>query len=218
MSRNITISLIALMVIAFVMASDGNAMVSKGTSRLELEVGTWVPVSTEVSVGAGGVSTSMNAAGMAAGFIYSNFFQRNMAVTISLSGVALDIETSVGIEGVVSRSAYVSSALFGIRYYFSESSLESNTRPYISVSLGPYIGSESESSVWHYSNAKSESFTAFGARLGAGLDIELSRRFMLGMLTGYNLMTDFPEPVGSRVNYSGPDFGVSISLLLGGSR
>lgn len=218
MLRSTIVTLLILSVLAFAIVSDSYARISKGTSRLELVLGAWVPVSSEVSVGIDGVNTSTGVAGLNGGFAYSNFFQKNMAVTIALSGLAVDVETSVGSQGVVSRTAVVASILPGIRYYFLESSLKNTTRPYLSISFGPYIGTESESSVGTTVVAKSESFAAFGARLGAGIDFELSRRFMLGMLAGYNLMTDFSEPVGSRVNYSGPDLGISFSLLLGGSR
>lgn len=37
---------------------------------------------------------------------------------------------------------------------------------------------------------------------------------MTGITLGYNLMTDFAEPIGGSRNYSGPEFGIALSLVL----
>lgn len=218
MLRTLALILLIIVLLLIVFSPESQAAVAKGTHRLELDLGTWVPVSSEATVSADGVSTAVGNAGMLGSFVYSNYFQRNMAVTVGASGLALDIESRVGASGVTTRTAIVSAIRVGMRYYFVESSLDGTSRPYLSISMGPYMGSESETSVGSTVVTSSKSLTAFGGRVGAGFDVDLSTKFVLGMVAGYNLMTDFSEPVGSRVNYSGPDFAISISLLLSGSR
>ncbi|MFC1662142.1 hypothetical protein ACFL3S_11955, partial [Gemmatimonadota bacterium] len=87
---------------------------------------------------------------------------------------------------------------------------------YASAEIGPVIGHESASKVGGVIATESITRAAVGARLGAGLDIQLGGRMMLGFLGGYNLMTGFSEAIGGEENHSGPDFGISISVLFGG--
>jgi hypothetical protein len=130
---------------------------------------------------------------------------------------ALGIETKSGVFGVRERTAYVIPIQCGLRYYFPQSSFGGSWRPYGVVAVGPYIGTESETLVGLEIKSTSKTRGAFGGRLGLGLDIQLSRLFMLGIMSGYDLMTDFSEPIGERVNYSGPQFMFSFSVLLGGA-
>ena len=59
--------------------------------------------------------------------------------------------------------------------------------------------------------------TSLGSRAGGGLDVRLGRSVVAIANLGYNLMTDFSEPLGDRLNYSGLDFGIGIAWLFGGA-
>ena len=60
--------------------------------------------------------------------------------------------------------------------------------------------------------------TAFGGRLGGGTDVLLGRHFMVNASAGYNLVSDFSEPVGGRDNYSGFEMRVGVSWSFGWGR
>lgn len=202
-------------VLIFLGGSVGRAQNLAGRSRIELGIGMAIRSQTSVIVGADGVVNEVDASGLLTSIGFGHWFRENLAGTARIGVLALDIGSTVGVSGVTSHTAVVTEILLGVRYYFPESTFGGTWRPYGSIAAGPVIGTESEARVGMVVAVEETNETAFGGRIGAGVDINLSRSFMLGILTGYNLMTDFSNPVGARVNHSGPDFGVSISLLLG---
>ncbi len=50
---------------------------------------------------------------------------------------------------------------------------------------------------------------------GIGADFMLGRRFMIGTMVGYDLLTDFPEPFAGRKNYSSFEASINLSWLFG---
>jgi hypothetical protein len=184
-------------------------------SRLELQLGVGIRASTSSSASAGGVITETSAAGFLGSFGYSYWLQEELALTVGVGVLTSDVESRVGAGGVSTRTATVVPLFAGLRYYFPRSTYGSKWRPYAAGALGPVFGTETASEVGSVIVNESITRTAFGGRLGAGLDVQLSRLFMLGFQAGYHLMTDFSDPIGGHENHSGPDFGISISVLLG---
>jgi opacity protein-like surface antigen len=78
------------------------------------------------------------------------------------------------------------------------------------LAAGPFIGSEVNNTIL---SQESRTETAFGGRLGAGIDFFLSDHFKAGANAGYNMMSDFSAPVGARSNYSGADFSCGIGYI-----
>lgn len=206
---------IAAVLIVIVTASVGQTQNLSGRSRIELGLGMAVSTQTGVAIGIGGVETELDAGGFLGSIGFSHWLQEDVAATFQLNTHSLDIGTDIGIGGVNTHTAFVSSIFMGLRYYLPKSTYGTGWRPYLSAAVGPVMGSESKVEVGTVVVAEENNEIAFGGRLGIGMDIVLSRLFMMGVFTGYNLMTDFSDPVGGRTNHSGPDFGVSISLLLG---
>jgi hypothetical protein len=54
-----------------------------------------------------------------------------------------------------------------------------------------------------------------GRFVGLGIDIPISRWFILGTEGGYNFVKDFDRPVSSRDNYGGFQVNVGISQTIG---
>jgi hypothetical protein len=184
-------------------------------SRLELQLGVGIRASTSATTSSGGVVTETSAAGFLGSFGYSYWLQEELALTIGLGVLTSDVESSVGAGGVGSRTATVVPLFAGLRYYFPRSTYGGKWRPYAAGAVGPVFGTETASAVGSVIRNESITRTALGGRLGAGLDVQLSRLIMLGLQAGYHLMTDFSDPIGGHENHSGPDFGISISVLLG---
>jgi hypothetical protein len=185
-----------------------------GRSRLELRLGFGFRTNTGTSVGAGGIETKTEAAGLLGGFNYARWTSEVLAYTVGLGVLSVDAETSVGAGGVETRSAVVVPILVGLRRYLSGSDPESGVRPFGSVEAGPFIGHESATSVGASIGVESRSQTAFGGRLGAGIDFG-SGRVSFGVHAGYDLMTDFSEPIGGKSNHSGFEFGLAVGLQFG---
>lgn len=208
-------SLIVLLVMISLGAATASTQNLAKRSRIELQLGMSVRTNTSVSTTLGGASVETGPEGFMGSIGYSYWVQENLAVTISAGALASTVDVNAGIGGTSTYTASVGQILLGTRYYVPRSTYGTSFRPYLSLAVGPVIGSQSGTSAGTVVITESISETAFGGRLGTGVDIILSRRIMLGVLTGYNLMTDFSRTIGSRANHSGPDFAVSFSILFG---
>jgi len=195
---------------------DGQPLANR--SRIEVVLGVGVRTGSSVSTTTGGVTGETSAEGLLASLGYSRWLSESLAVIVSAGVLTAEVDYRVGTGGVTAGAATVVPLFAGVRYYFPESANGAKWRPYASIAVGPVIGSESRTEVGSVIASESITRAAFGGRIGAGVDVQLSHRFMLGVLAGYDLMTDFSDPIGARDNHSGPDFGVSFSVLLGEAR
>jgi hypothetical protein len=212
-----TRSAVLLACLIFALTSGAQAQSVARRHQLELRLGLWnlnTDVRTEVD--ASGVSTSVESSGGLGGIAYGYWPQENLALNLSITGMVADSKTDVGAGGVQSVTAVVAPILLGAKYYFVASTLSSPTRPYLKAAAGPFIGSQSSTNVGTSIAAEQRTEAAIGGQLAGGLDVILGRRVMLGAAIGYNIMSDFGAPIGGSVNYSGPEFNIGISLLLGG--
>jgi hypothetical protein len=91
---------------------------------------------------------------------------------------------------------------------------EKRILPYLSLYVGPYIGIYNHSEVLNTTiTEKTTVETVFGSRLGAGFDVLIGSIFKLGANFGYNFLGDFTEPIGSEINYSGPDYSMTFGFV-----
>ena len=134
-----------------------------------------------------------------AGFMYGWWAKERVMISLSFNRLASEVSSDV---------TSVDALLFGLRYYFPESSLRSTLRPYVVLSAGPYLAS-----VVGGRFVGTES--APGGFAGLGIDIPISRWFMLGTEGGYNFVKDFDQPVAGRQNYSGFQVNLGLSLTIG---
>lgn len=203
----------AAVVVLLAGVSEGQTLAKR--SRIELQIGIGIQTSAANTVNSQGVTTDISAQGYLASIGYSYWLSESWAWTANAGVIGVDIATRSGFTEVSSRTAVVTPVLFGVRWYFVPATLEGPHRPYLSAAVGPVIGHEEEETVGTEIVQQSVTKSTVGSRLGAGLDMLLSKRFMLGVQGGYDLMADFEQPIGGRKNYSGAVFGISISLLLG---
>jgi hypothetical protein len=187
-----------------------------GRHRIELRFGYADNGGAGVQTSVGGVVTSyVGAENFSVGGGYSYWFRPDLAV--SLTGSALDatVDSSVG-NGVGSEVRSVASVQFGLRKDFLGSAEEPRLRPYLTASVGPYIGSSTFERVeGHRVTSGVRTEVAFGGHVGGGLDVQISRLIMLGGRVGFSFMSDFSAPIGGRENYGGIEAGISLSFLLG---
>lgn len=186
-----------------------------GRSRIELRMGVGFRSHAGTTTSSGGTTTEVRASGLLGSIGYARWFSERAAGVLSVGVLAASAETRTSVPGTVNRAAAVVPILAGVRYYFPASTFGSPWRPFVSAEVGPVVGTESRSEVGAVLTNESLTAGAFDARLGAGLDLQLGRTFMLGLTGGYHFMTDFADPIAGEKNHSGPDAGVSISLLIG---
>ncbi|MFC1555885.1 hypothetical protein ACFL67_02270 [candidate division KSB1 bacterium] len=162
------------------------------------------------------VSNSATTTNLATAIQYGKWIQENLSVHFSVSALMGDAENTVGISGVSNHAYAISSFYLGMKYYLPESRLGSPVRPYLSAFVGPNLAFEAKNTVNSQVVNNARTQTALGGKFGGGLDIILSRRLLATADAGYNLVTDFSEPVVGRKNYSGFEFTIGIGFLFGG--
>jgi opacity protein-like surface antigen len=188
----------------------GQVVSMVGRSSLELNVGLWSGLKTSNSIGIGGIQTEAKAAGFVGGILFTHWAQEYLSITLNAGLLAGKASTSVGLLSVTQRVSTVSPVLFGVRYYALGSGADGEVRPYLSGAVGVYLGSEESNTILAQ---ESRTETAFGGRVGAGLDFFLSDHFKLGAAVGYNLMTDFDAQIGGRMNYNGGDAVLGLGYI-----
>jgi hypothetical protein len=168
-----------------------------------------------------GIAVGTQLMDLRGGLQYTRFLREDLAVTLSVDALSAqaDLVTINGYSssGTRMQQSRIVSVPLGLRWDPRPGDLR--TKPvkfYLAAGLGPVWGahvggSVSESSVF----AGTRVATTFGGTLGAGADVLIGRRWSLGVGAGYNWMADFPEPLGTRKNFSGFDAGVSIGWIWG---
>ncbi len=208
------VSLMALIAVASVSAA---AQSLEKRHQIGLRFGVWNQL-TEVrtEVGSGGVSTTVGGTGVLGGVAYGHWLKEHLALQISVSGMAARLHTEVGGSGVSTEIAVVAPLLFGMKYYFPRSTYGSSIRPFAAAGIGAMIGNQLETQSGTVVTVVARTETAVGGELGGGVDFLLSRHFLASLALGFNLMTDFSEPIGGSKNYSGPQVTLGVSFVFGG--
>jgi hypothetical protein len=212
-AKHVCLLVLGFLVSGSVVLAGSNSL--KGRSAIELSIGLWHESRVGNEMYAGGIISTAKTSGFLGGLSYAYWVKEDLSVGISAGALAGEATSSVSTHGVSQRTSAVVPVLLGLRYYLGEPSAESIVRPFLSVGLGPFIGVEAKNETFLQ---ESHSETALGAQLGGGIDFLLSQSFKLGANAGYNLMTDFSTPVGARKNYNGPEFSLSIGIILGEGR
>jgi len=218
MIRITTLYIFSMLVLVLLIAPcTVNADPLKNRSQLGIRIGTSFLRKDPASNYMGGISSSTGTGNLVAGVNFARWFQENLAVTINILLLENGVASSVGWpSGVSNRVNSVVSLMLGLRYYPSESTLNTPYRPYLAFGAGPVIWSGSLNEVGSLGIVnRNGTMTVFGGHVGGGLDIVLSRRFLLGMHLGYNLMSNFSEIEASVNNYSSFQFCLGFGFLWG---
>ena len=146
----------------------------------------------------------------------------DFSINLSYSALGSEVANIVGPRSVDSRLSRVDISLasvqLGVGRHFDMLYLSPLLRAQVSTSVGSFIGHVDGETVDEASLTWERTMRSVGGQIGAGIDMQISRRVMLGARAGYNLMADFEEPLGGRDNYSGAEFSLGLSWLIGGAR
>lgn len=117
---------------------------------------------------------------------------------------------------VVLEEVRLYSLLIGVRKYLPLPPAWARLRPYGAAAVGSFVGSEEGRTVGDVDESWSERRGALGGQVGAGLDVRLTGRVVLGLSAAYNRMADFKRPIGGRGNYNGSEYRAGVSWVFGG--
>jgi hypothetical protein len=184
---------------------------------LEVRMGAWHQVTDHrTDVGPGGITTSVGASGFLGGIAYGFGLRENLGLRITVGAMGASVDTEVAVSGVSSEVAVVTPLLIGLRYYLSGSAPTSPARPFLSGSVGAFVGSQQKTMTGTTVSVEARTEASMGFEAGAGVDVLIGRRFVLSALVAYDVMTDFDQPVGGSENYSGPQISLGFGFLFGG--
>ena len=205
-----TISCLVLM--AAVISSAGPL---KKRHQIELKLGMWNQAQTQAEVDITSVSTSIENNGLLVSLSYGHWLEEHVALTMGIEVMSAEFSTETALRGVSTEISAVVPVLMGMKFYYPIPGSESSIRPYGKLSVGPFVGSQSNTNVSLNVAVEERTEVAFGGQVAAGIDFVLGRNVHTGLALAYNLMADFEESIGGRKNYSGPTFGFGLSFVFG---
>jgi hypothetical protein len=174
--------------------------------NIDLRVSFWNNSQSAVSVGFLGVSVETGTGGISGRIMYNYYPNSSYSFNIS-AGV---MNNEVRVENLSNYVSTVIPIMMGMKYYLMDFSGNNPFRPYISGSIGGLFGTESATGILR---VHTHTESAIGASAGMGSDIILGSLIKLHADISYNLFTDFSEEIGSRKNYSGPEFSLGIGFM-----
>lgn len=212
-------SLLRVHLALFVLVTASSAvfaqgLVLKNRSVIEFNIGMWGGSKVSNTIGVTGIQSTADASSFVGSIVYAYGIREEMSVTLSAGMLGASASANVGTLGVSQQAGAVVPVLLGIRYYVPYPDPGARVRPFLSLGVGTYIGSESSSSIGLTVVQQTHTETAFGSRIGAGIDFYFGNSFKIVANAGYNVMTDFSTPVTGRSNFDGGDFSLGVGLAL----
>lgn len=192
--------------------SSSNSLMSlKGKHSIALNIG--MLNQQEASVYNVNVKAESNLIG---GLYYNYWFQEEWALELYSGVLNAEVFSGVSITGVEQKAATVIPLLAGARYYPASFALAENVRPYITALVGVKMGHSSSNKVTLglITATETKVQSVFASKFGVGVDAFIGSWVRLGLGLGYNLGSDFDDPVGTRVNYSGVDLAICFGIML----
>jgi hypothetical protein len=190
----------------------------RGKHAIELSIGLLSEFRSETFASAGNRTTTSEASGFIGSIAYTYWLEEYAGFHITSGSIDVDVTTSTDGSRTFTEAWTVVPVLFGIKYQPFQRPIGEAMRPYISASAGPYIGFSSNARSGPGNSQESYSESVLGSRLGAGIDLSISRLFTIGVGAGYHFVEDFDRPIGAEKNYSGPDFALSFGVVFGRGR
>jgi outer membrane protein W len=179
-------------------------------SAIGFNLGLFTGSKSANSVAIDGINSEVSSNGFAGNIFFSHWLQENTALTLSAGLLTGSSNVSVNVLNTTQQASTVIPILLGLNYYFLDPTSSDAIRPFISTSVGMYIGSEAKNTMI---SQQVHSETAMGGRAGIGIDFLISSHFILGANLGYNVMANFSNPIGGKRNFNGADFSFQSSYV-----
>lgn len=141
-----------------------------------------------------------------AAFGFTHFARSSVAVEIAAASLGADATNSFTGQ----HANTVGSLLFGLSYSPRELALSQSVRPFVSAMIGPYINTIADNTA---AGRSAQTQSAFGSRLGAGMNWFFSRHFMANVMGEYRAVSRFDRPELLPVDPNG--FSVSLGFGVG---
>ena len=187
-----------------------------GRNAVSMSLGLLSDMNASSEISRAGVTTRSGGGGFMGALGFTHWYTDRLGVDVNIGVMNAEAKTSVGPHGPRVESAVVMPLLFGIRYQPVLLTTANEPRVYLTAAVGPYFGMASNVTTDWFPATEEYTETALGARIGVGMSFSLGRIFIVDVGAGYHLVSDFPRRIGSRENYSSPDFTLALSFVFGG--
>ncbi|MFC2134847.1 hypothetical protein ACFLR4_00585 [Bacteroidota bacterium] len=161
---------------------------------------------TGVSINTYGTSINVGGGGISGKLIYNYYPNNNYSFHFGIGAMAAQVE----INELSEHTATVAPITMGMKYYFLDYPEEDFFRPFISGAMQIAIGSETSVEIL---SVGTHVESAMGAYVGFGTDLMLGSLIKFSTEMGYNLLTEFAEPIAGRKNYSGVEFSFGMGIM-----
>ena len=206
--------LVCLMVFA---CSSAEAYTIFNRKQIDFWAGQWFPSAEDPgSSQLVGPGVETDGGGLMAGWTYTYWMGKKLAVRATVSGLFADMDVASGPLGISSNMVMLSSFLGGLRYDLATGSVT----PYVTAMVGPTFGFSMGTNIG-FQNVEGVPIhqpgmgASIGGRLGGGVDIRLGERWHLGVNAGYHLKSRFSGFLVGREDYSGVELGIGIGRSWG---
>lgn len=201
---------VALITLTILSAEISYADSPKNKHSIDVQFSFLKNSKSSVEVGMGGVEINAGNEGLGGKISYNYFVDDEFAINVSTGVISSGATVSNSYISSNVNTSIVMPIMFGLKYYFTKYSDKKSIRPYLSGAGGFLFGSETETGSTKVSVSNE---TATNIYLGAGADFVLGKLVKLNSDIGYNLSSDFSEPIGARQNYGGLVFSVGVGFM-----
>lgn len=181
-----------------------------GRSAIGFNLGLYSGSKTTNTVSINGMNTDVSSNGFSGNIFFSHWLQENLSLKLSAGLLTGSANVVINSMSTTQQASAVFPILLGLNYYILEPTSSDAIRPFISASIGMYVGSEAKNTTL---SQQVHSENSIGGRLGLGSDFLVSNHFILGANLGYNLMADFSNPVAGKKNFNGLDFSFQLDYV-----
>ena len=188
----------------FYPADEKNSSIRKHS--VDLRVSFLQMGNTGVSINTYGTSINVGVGGISGKLIYNYYPKNNYSFHFGVGVMAAQVD----INELSEHTATVAPITMGMKYYFLNYPQEDFFRPFISGAMQIAIGSESSVEIL---SVGTHVESAMGVYVGCGTDLMLGSLIKFTSEMGYNLLSEFAEPIAGRKNYSGVEFSFGIGLM-----
>ena len=142
---------------------------------------------------------------------YGHSMTPDWSLLVEAGWMGTNADVSIGSGSASTENATIASLLVGAQYRPPGLAIGQRARPFVSVLVGPYVGSAFSAATKPLSLSAGTQ-RAFGARFGGGIDVLVGQRFTLGGEIRYHAVTDFDQAIAATRTFDGAEgvirFGV----------
>lgn len=203
------LSLVVLFCFVSIITNAQNYQLS-GRSAIGFNLGLYSGSKATSTVSINGMNTDVSSNGFSGSIFFSHWLQENLSLKLSAGLLTGSANVGINSMSTTQQASAVFPLLLGLDYYFLQPTSSNAIRPFVSASIGMFVGSEAKNTMI---SQQVHSENAIGGRLGFGSDFLVSNHFILGANLGYNMMADFSNPVAGKRNFNGLDFSFQLDYV-----